>query len=323
MGLIAQRREQAAELFKSYTEEQKTSLSERYTPAQMKAIEAGEKAIDINDLEDHGVVRTDLGALSYYEDFSKTRTMLDRTQKYEGPLHPSTRPMTDDEVFAREKEILKEIVAAKPPPPAELDPESEEYQKYFIPTRIDQMKAESLTEVYRDNNGPVPLNKIGYSLEAPGLPINIFGGDSKTKAKEKEEEKIDERDPDGIYNRLIQQTGYTLDEILAFKVKILVRHRVVNQTRLGKVASLYCLAIAGDEKGRLGLGEAKGQEMDETQNNARITAIRNMKPIPRYEDRTIYGEVEAKVSAVEVKLRSRPPGTHSRNVNRTNLLTNV
>jgi small subunit ribosomal protein S5 len=61
----------------------------------------------------------------------------------------------------------------------------------------------------------------------------------------------------------------------------------------------------------LGIGEAKGQEAEETQVNARIAAIRSMQPIPRYEERTIFGEVEGKVSAVEVKLMSRPPGIPS------------
>jgi len=71
---------------------------------------------------------------------------------------------------------------------------------------------------------------------------------------------------------------------------------------------MYVLAVAGNGNGRLGIGEAKGQEIEETQTNARIAAILSMQPIPRYEDRTIFGEVEGKVSAVEVKLMSRPPG---------------
>jgi small subunit ribosomal protein S5 len=77
---------------------------------------------------------------------------------------------------------------------------------------------------------------------------------------------------------------------------------------LGKIASVYCLAVAGNGNGRLGIGEAKGQETGETSSNARIAAIRSMQPIPRYEERTIFGEVEGKVSAAEVKLMCRPPG---------------
>ena len=297
----------AKELFKGYTEEEKAALAKKYTVAQLKAIEAGETSIDPNDLNERGVIRTDMGALPYYEDFSRTRPMLDRSQKYEGPLDPTTRRMTDDEYFAREKFHLARIMKAKPPPPPELDPASIEYQNLTTPNRIDTLRAEALTETHVDKNGPVPLNRIGYSMLAPGLPVNVFE-DARSKTKDKEEDKVDPRDPDGIYNRLIQQTGLTLDQIMDYKVKILVKHRVMNQTRLGKVSSLYCLAIAGNGDGRLGLGEAKGQEIEETQNNARITAIKNMKPVPRYEDRTIFGEVEAKVSAVEVKMSSRPPG---------------
>jgi small subunit ribosomal protein S5 len=308
MGLVEKKRQEAEELFKAYTSEDKAKLAKKYTPAQLKAIEAGESAVNPVDLIDRGVIRTDLGGLPYYEDLSKTRNLLDRPQRYEGPLHPSTRPMTEDEYFAREQHHLDAIVAAKPPPPPEFDKESLEYQNWYVPTRLDHLRAESMTETHIDDNGPVPLNKIGYSVEAPGLPVSIFGQSSKTKAKERESDKVDPRDPDGIYNSLMQETGLTLDDILNLKTKVLVQHRVVNQTRLGKVQSMYCLAVAGNGDGRLGLGQAKGQEIEPTRNNALITAIRNMKPIPRYEKRTIYGEVEAKVSAVEVKLMSRPPG---------------
>ena len=72
---------------------------------------------------------------------------------------------------------------------------------------------------------------------------------------------------------------------------------------------MYCLAIAGNKNGLLGIGQAKGQEAGNTMALAKVNAIRNMKPIPRYEERTIYGDVEAKVSAVKVKLMARPPGT--------------
>ena len=123
-----------------------------------------------------------------------------------------------------------------------------------------------------------------------------------------EEDEYDERDPEGVYNRLRKKTGLTLDEILDLRLKILVKHRVVNQTRLGKIQSMYYLAIAGNGDGRLGIGEAKGIEDEEVMNNARIAAILSMQPIPRYEKRTIYGEVEGKVSAVQVKLMARPPG---------------
>jgi Ribosomal protein S5, N-terminal domain len=69
------------------------------------------------------------------------------------------------------------------------------------------------------------------------------------------------------------------------------------------------LAVAGDGRGRLGIGEGKALEHDDATMKAYQAAIRNMRPIPRYEERTIYGEVEGKVGACEVQLKSKPPGT--------------
>lgn len=108
--------------------------------------------------------------------------------------------------------------------------------------------------------------------------------------------------------RLCQQTGLTSEEIQRLRVKNLVTHRVVNQTRMGKIQSLYFLTIAGNQDGMLGIGEGKAAEDEDGRRQAMMNAIRNMKPIPRYEERTIYGEVEAKVGASIVQLSSRPPG---------------
>jgi small subunit ribosomal protein S5 len=124
--------------------------------------------------------------------------------------------------------------------------------------------------------------------------------------RQKEEEKTEE---DQHLLRLCQQTGLTPQEIRRIRVKNLVTHRVVNQTRMGKIQSLYFLTIAGNEQGMLGIGEGKAAEEEDGRRQAMMNAIRNMKPIPRYEERTIFGEVEAKVGASVVKLSSRPPGT--------------
>ncbi|EKG19554.1 Ribosomal protein S5 [Macrophomina phaseolina MS6] len=108
--------------------------------------------------------------------------------------------------------------------------------------------------------------------------------------------------------RLMQQTGLQKDAIRRLRVKNLVTRRVVNQTRLGKVASMYYLTIAGNGDGLLGIGEGKSTEPEDGRRQSIMNAIRNMKPVVRYEDRTIYGEVEGKVGAVELKLSARPPG---------------
>jgi small subunit ribosomal protein S5 len=111
--------------------------------------------------------------------------------------------------------------------------------------------------------------------------------------------------------RLSLQTGYSQEELKKFRVKRLVQHRVVNQTRMGKIQSIYCLSIAGNGNGLLGIGEGKSAEPEDSRRQAMLNALRNMKPIHRYEARTIYGEVHGKVGATEVQLMARPPGMFS------------
>lgn len=110
------------------------------------------------------------------------------------------------------------------------------------------------------------------------------------------------------YARLAKQINQSVEEIRRYRTKMLVSHRVVNQTRLGKISSVYFLCVAGNEKGMVGIGEGKAAEGDEAMRVAKLAAIRNMKPIRRYEGRTIYGEVKGKVGAVELVLAARPPG---------------
>jgi small subunit ribosomal protein S5 len=311
MGLINARKP-AKELFKPYTEEERAALAKRYTPAQIAAIEAGEAAIDPEDLKSRGVMRSDPGTLPYFDDLSRTRNVLDRPQKYQGPVDPNPRLMYMNEVEREVQRASKELEKRAPPPPA-LEPGQEhddvERQKKMFPTRLDLMKIFDDSSLMVGSDGKaIPVHK-NPSLLAPALPKKFLGDeDDAVKIEGSKEEEADPRDPDGLYNRLMKQTGLTLDEIFEFKIKILVNHSVTNQTRLGKIRSMYILAIAGNGDGRLGIGEAKGQEVEETMSNARIAAIRAMQPIPRYEDRTIYGDVEGKVSAVKVQLMARPPG---------------
>jgi small subunit ribosomal protein S5 len=296
--------------FKEYTSEELQALEKKYTPGQIKAILAGEAAIDVEDLESRGVIRTDIGGLPYFDDLSRLRPVVDRDQLYEGPIDPNARHLTDRELSdAWWSEYERAVAEVEMPPPKTEEERISQEGRRLSSDRIAMMKANDRIPHAMGPNGPIPRAHTP-SLLAPGLPRTFLNNEQpKAQAKkETDEDDADPRDPEGLYNRLIKQTGLTLDQILDYKVKILVQHRVVNQTRLGKIASVYCLAVAGNGNGRLGIGEAKGQETEETTSNAKIAAIRSMQPIPRYEERTIFGEVEGKVSAAEVKLMCRPPG---------------
>lgn len=149
----------------------------------------------------------------------------------------------------------------------------------------------------------------GDSALAPELPKKVPGVAGLYK-KETDDEDAS-LDPEGTYEELRKQTGLstkTILEIFRDQTKVLVRRYVSNQTRLGKIRSTYVLAIAGNKQGRLGLGEAKSVDTETAVAKAKLAAIRNMQPIRRYEQRTIYGNVEGKVGGTVVQLYTRPPG---------------
>jgi hypothetical protein len=148
------------------------------------------------------------------------------------------------------------------------------------------------------------LNDPIYNVEAPPIPklkhpFVRFGG-------AEEDDRME-----AALARVSLQTGMTKEELRKFQVKQLVMHRVVNQTRMGKIQSMYTLAIAGNGKGLIGIGEGKAAEPEDSVLQSRVNALRNIQPIHRYENRTIYGEVNAKVGACTVDLSARPPGKQS------------
>ncbi|EMR11162.1 hypothetical protein PNEG_00757 [Pneumocystis murina B123] len=115
---------------------------------------------------------------------------------------------------------------------------------------------------------------------------------------------LKENDPE--YLSMI--TGMSPWEIKKLIQKPLVIRRVVNQTRKGKISSMYSLAIVGNGSGMIGLGEGKSKALRTAIKKACLQAMKNMHYIPRYENRTIYGNVRYKFHAVLLELRSRPRG---------------
>lgn len=149
----------------------------------------------------------------------------------------------------------------------------------------------------------------GDTSLAPDLPDKVPGVAGLYKRQM--DESDEGLDPEGTYQELKKKTGMSVREILDIfnrQTKILVRRYVSNQTRLGKIRSTYILAMAGNGNGRLGMGEAKSVDSEISIMKAKLSAIQNMVPIRRYENRTIYGNVEAKVGATIVQMYTRPPG---------------
>lgn len=110
------------------------------------------------------------------------------------------------------------------------------------------------------------------------------------------------------YEGLMAATGMSLKYIRSLMVRPLVTKFVANQLDTGKIFSIYVLTVVGNGDGLVGYGEGKAEEGADANHMALVRAVKAMKPIERYENRTVYGEVDAKFGATNVTLRSRPPG---------------
>ena len=110
--------------------------------------------------------------------------------------------------------------------------------------------------------------------------------------------------------QLLRTTGMSLQDIKKLMIKSLETSFVTNQTRLGKIQSLRVIMMAGNGDGWLGIGIGKSTNGETANLMARLLAIRNMRPIRRYENRTVYGTLRTKISGTIVEMGARPPGIY-------------
>ena len=267
--------------FKPYSDADKEKIKETYTPTQVSALEAGEAAINPEDLATQATLRDDPFAFNYIDDFSKIHPLIDKPVRApKENIDPKLRYKNEDEIT----EDFAKFVQDMPEEPTRLD-----YMKFVDNLRLTVGKEEA--------------ERNPRSYLAPEIPKGL-------EALQQRGLKVGEADIDPAMKRLMRQTGFSLEAIRKFRVKNLVMHRVVNQTRMGKIQSMYYLTVAGNGKGLLGIGEGKSAEPEDARRQAHFNAIRNLQPVPRYEDRTIFGDVKVKFGAVELELMTRPPGKH-------------
>lgn len=276
--------------FKPYTEEEKSRLSEEYSPAQIAAIEAGEAAIDPKDMAEQFAIRRDPMKFHYLDDFSTIEPAVDKhirdpasNSDYNAQLKDEDDLMDDFARFFRE--MPENATAA-------------DWVRFVESLRL---------TIGKEENELNPSSALVPDLFEPGESLSKDPQPAESPKIAQGQEKHSEEMTDAL-KKLLQATGYTLDTIRPLKLKTLVSHAVVNQTRLGKIRRQYCLSIAGNGNGLLGIGEAKSEESSDAMTQSRYRAIRNMHPILRYENRTIFGDVRGKVGAVELKLMTCPPG---------------
>lgn len=276
--------------FKPYTAAQKEHLSKIYSRQQMEAIEAGEAAIDPKDLaEQFGFMRGPFQH-NYADDFSTIEPGVDKNVRAPVSNTDYNAELKSEEDFV---EDFGRFFAEMPENVSAAD-----WVRFVEGLRVTRGKPENELE---------PHSAVVPDLFQPGETVD---GEAKEPKPELETEKPTKGEEGMLEStkQLLRTTGYTENMVRNLRTKNLVLHRITNQTRLGKVHRQYCLAIAGNGNGLLGIGEAKAFETVSAINQAVNRAVRNMQPIPRYEDRTIFGDVRGKVGATELIMMNRPPG---------------
>ncbi|THC92846.1 hypothetical protein EYZ11_007688 [Aspergillus tanneri] len=260
--------------FKPYSEEEKAVLREHYTPEQMEAVEAGESAIDPKDMAEQFAIRRDPMKLRYLDDLSVIEPGVDKHVRAPKSNSDYNATLKTDEDFLDD---FARFFAEMPENATAGD-----WIQFLETMRMTKGKEEN---ELNPHSAMVPdLFSHGETLsgEKPERP-RIFELE-RPNAQNKESDDMTD-----ALKQLLLATGYSVEQIRALKTKTLVVRSVANQTRLG-------------------IGEAKSDERQESDTQSRYRAIRNMQPVRRYEDRTIFGDVKGKVGAVELKLMTRPPG---------------
>ncbi|MCJ1395536.1 28S ribosomal protein S5, mitochondrial [Xylographa bjoerkii] len=271
-----------------YTPKELQTMKQTMSSAQFAALEAGEAAISPDDLLEQGAIRSDPMAIKYLDDFTEIRAVIDDPVRApESNYDPNLRFKDDDEIA---DDLAGWVDSLEPDDP---DP-MKSFAEFEKRTRLTVGKPEAELDPRSYEAPEIP--ELTDSMTRSAVKNAAAGADGNDGAS------------DPHMQRLMKQTGLRFEQIRRLRLKILNVHRVVNQTRMGKVQSMYYLTVAGNGNGMVGIGEGKSTEPEDAQRQSAANAIRNMVPVVRYEERTIFGFVTGKVGATELQLMTRPPG---------------
>lgn len=115
---------------------------------------------------------------------------------------------------------------------------------------------------------------------------------------------------DTMYKSLAELTGLDEKYIKGLYTRPIILKRVSLQTAKGKIPNFFCLSIVGDKKGTLGIGIGKSRDgMRVAITKSHWNAVKNLTAIPRYEGRTILGDIEYKFHGVKLFMKQAPMGS--------------
>lgn len=308
----------AKDTFPLYSREDILELQERYTPKQMEAIKAGEEAIKSEELFEQGRYRMDPYRLPYFDDFALRQPVIDKKEWKTDVGRPDhkARFMTAEEFEEDFNLWLNKFVhpSLKQHPDEVLRGDALDKN-----LDIEDITPTDWLEYLNDRSvftGGVRSDLKTQDALAPTLMRKVPGVAGQYEPRRDPDlEDPDEKSKSAPGQALsptavaAMKKGWSEKALSNVRLRVIESKRVTNQTRLGKVYSVRYTVIAGNGDGWLGVAMTKGIDTNVMLLKAKALAILNMRPIRRYEDRTIYGNSKAKFGGTEVKLFARPPGT--------------
>lgn len=300
--------ETAESAYPKLNESEINLLSKKYSPSQLAAIRAAEQAIDPRDLVTQSQRRTDPWRLPYEDDLAEIDPVTDHAPKLSESDIKGKKELRPANQVERHEAIAKlataELAKLYPNgiPDGPLSFEQQNFLEESMEAAMTQAALDPRAAYTGDEDAMRALADHRHSVILPDLPRIETRMVKATRRLAGQEAEDLQRE------QVEKYIGWTHGGIKKLKIKTLVVHGVVNQTKMGKIRSLYFLTIAGNGNGLLGIGEGKSVEPQEGRHASIMSAIRNMRPVPRYENRTIFGDLEKKVAATKVQLFARPPG---------------
>jgi small subunit ribosomal protein S5 len=290
--------------------EERDEMEQFYSPEQLEALREAEKAIDPRDLVTQARMRTDHWAPQTVEDFAYIDPLVDKDEAYAKLLREVTSDAFIPKVIRRLKDPRETDELFEEVKELDLKPEVKDFLLKLEewgkenPAQFKERETYVRSILHRyvpvaDGEEDSALDEYAQYNEAAAAEEALV-----PKGSASQEESLETA---GL-KRVAAETGFSLQELRKFRVKQLVFRRVVNQTRMGKIPSMYNLTVVGNGDGLIGIGEGKSAEMNDSSRQAMLNALRNMKPIQRYENRTIYGKIMKKVGGTTVEITAKPPG---------------
>ncbi|KIP12082.1 hypothetical protein PHLGIDRAFT_17724 [Phlebiopsis gigantea 11061_1 CR5-6] len=201
-----------------------------------------------------------------------------------------------------------------PPTPTDISSSAHEFESDLLEEVEEDFEEEAeVQETFRWPNlmerdpilDDVEITNFGTSKQSPYSNSVTWRNKEDPKDADRESNSQFPEDRDDAKPYLLSTTRPSL---ISHRY-VLVRKRVTQQTGKGKMHSQAILVVVGNGNGLVGYGyTTHPTDLAYAISKATEEAIRSMDRVDRFENRTVWSEMESKFSSTRIILRPRPVG---------------